>query len=92
MWARRRRTHAVLEGVAPTPSFVDPWPVYGIALVMVKIFLGVSDGVQRGCAGETLPNKVPELQESKIATSEAPLGRGLTSNLRSICRNLLTFP
>jgi len=77
---RYRRTDAVLEGFAPTLPLVDPWPIHIVTLIMGKIFPGVSGSGQRGVE-DILPKRVPELQESKIAVSAEPFGRGLTSNL-----------
>ena len=53
----RRRTDVVLEGVALTFPLVDPWPIYIVALIMVKVFLGVSDGGQGVCAEENYPSE-----------------------------------
>jgi len=44
MDVRCRRTDVVSEGVAPTSPLVDPRPVDIITLIMVEVFLGVSDG------------------------------------------------
>jgi len=71
---------AILAGFSPTFSLVDPWPIHIVAPVMDKIFPGVSGSGQRG-AEDILPNKVPELQESKIAVSAEPLGRDSIRNL-----------
>ena len=80
MDVRRLRTDVVLEGFTPTSSLVDPRPIYIITLIMAKVFPGVSGSGKKG-VDETLPNRVPELQESKIAVSAEPSGRGLTSQL-----------
>jgi len=36
------------------------------------------------CIEETLPRRVPEVQESKIAVSAEPFGRPFTSQLLSV--------
>jgi len=46
MDVQRRPTDVVLEGLTLTSSLVNPWPIYVVALVMFKIFLGVSDSGQ----------------------------------------------
>ena len=82
---RCRRTNITLEGPGPTFSPVNPWSIYVIAPIMVEIFLGISNSGQGMCMEETLPNRVPEVQESKIAMSVEPLGRGFTSKLLRVC-------
>jgi len=78
---RLRGCDAIWEGVAPTFSLVDPRSVDIIALIMSKVFPGVSGSAGGRESGGTLPNRVPELHESKIAVSAEPFGRGLTSQL-----------
>ena len=73
--ARRQLTDVVLEGSAATLSLTDPRAIYVVAPIMVEVFLGISNGGRRACMEEMLPNRVPELQESKIAVSDEPGGR-----------------
>jgi hypothetical protein len=91
-----RLTDVFSEGSAPKFSLVDPRAIYVVALTMVEIFLGVSNSGWWECIEEMLPSRVPELQESKIAVSEAPGGRGgppplFTSQLRSVWRERSMF-
>jgi hypothetical protein len=81
MDARRQLTDVVLEGFAPTLSLVDPRAIHVVALIMVEVFLGISRSRWRTRMEETLPSKVPELQESNIAVSEAPGGKGAPPHL-----------
>ena len=81
MNARWRLTDVVLEGFAPTLSLVDPRAIHVVALIMVEVFLSISNGARWTWVEETLPSKVPELQESKIAVSEAPGGKGTPPHL-----------
>jgi len=78
-----RRTDVVSKGVAPTTSLVDPRPIHIVALVVLEIFLGMSNSGWEMCVEETLPNSVPEVQESKMAVSAEPLGRPLTNKFLS---------
>lgn len=91
MDVRSRRTDAVLVGEASAFSLVDPRSIHIVALVMGEVFLGISGSKQRICTGGTLPNKVPELQQSKIAVREEPLGSSFTSSLWRVCKRRSIF-
>ena len=49
-------------------SLVNPRHIHIVALVVLEVFLGMSDSGWEICV-ETLPNSVPEVQESKMAVS-----------------------
>ena len=78
---RCQHTDVALEGSSPPFSLVNPWSIYIIAPIMIEIFLGISNNGQGTCMEETLPNRVPEVQASKIAVSAEPSGRSLSSQL-----------
>ena len=76
MDARWQLASIVFWGFAPASVLVDPRVIHVIALMMVEVFLGMSNSGRRAGIEETLPSRVPELQESKIVVSEQPGGRG----------------
>ena len=63
-------------------SLVNPRHIHIVALVVLEVFLGMSDSGWEICV-ETLPNSVPEVQESKMAVSAEPSGRPLTNKFLS---------
>ena len=83
---RCRLTDVVLHGSTCTFSLVNPRSIYIVALIVTEVFLGISGSEQRVRMEGTLPNKVPEVQESKIAVSAEPLGRPFTSKLWRVCK------